>query len=222
MTAFGAIIARDLRSAMREGWQVATALLFFLLLIVLLAFGVGPDPALMRLIAPGAIWTAALLACLLSLDRVFAADEGDGTLDAMLASPVSAEMLALAKMLAHWLLTGLPLTLVSPVAALLLHVPAAAMPAIILSLAVGTPVLSLTGGVTAALTARARRGGLLVALLTLPLYVPVLIFGAGAAAKAIAGATVTGSAGGPLLFIAALLVLFLPLAPIAAAAALEE
>jgi heme exporter protein B len=213
-----ALAGRDVRLAARQGWQVATALLFFLLVVVLLAFGIGPDPKLLRLIAPGAIWVAALLSCLLSLDRMFAADHEDGSLDMMLASPAAAEAVALAKMVAHWLTAGLPLALVSPVAGLLLSVPPSAMPVIAASLLLGTASLSLVGGAIAALLVGARRGGVLVALLALPLFVPVLIFGAGAADHAIDG----GDATGTLAFLAALLALALPLSPIAAAASLRE
>ena len=218
MQIFLALVGRDLRLALREGWQVASALLFFLLILVLLAFGVGPDPVLLRLIAPGAIWVAALLSCLLSLDRLFSDDADQGALDQLLAAPVPTELLVLAKMTAHWLTTGLPLTILSPVAAMLLHVPAFAWPVLIAALALGTPVLSLTGGAIAALMVGARRAGMLTALLILPLYVPALIFGAGALSKAIAG----GSAAGTLIFLAAQLAVALPLAPIAAAAALED
>jgi heme exporter protein B len=218
MKAIGLIVMRDVRLAARQGWQIVTALLFFLLVIVLLAFGIGPDPALLRLVAPGAVWVAALLASLLSLDRMFAADHEDGSLDLLLASPASAEGIAIAKMLAHWLVTGLPLTLISPLAGLLLRMPAEAVGAMVLCLLLGTPTLSLTGGAIAALMVGARRGGMLIALLALPLFVPVLIFGAGALDKALAG----GSIGGTLAFLGALFAVALPLAPIAAAASLRE
>ena len=220
-----ALLRRELRLAARQGWQLATTLFFFLLVIVLLAFGVGPDPALLQPLAPGAVWVAALLACLLSLDRLWAVDAADGSLDALLAAPVPRETLAFAKMSAHWLTTGLPLAIVSPLGGLLLHLPAPALVAMPLALALGTPVLSLVGGAVAALAVGARRGGLLLALLALPLYVPVLIFGAGGVSKALAATTVTAGladAAGPLAFVAALLAAALPLAPLAAAAALGE
>ncbi len=213
-----AIVRREVRLSLREGWQAATALLFFILVVMLLAFGIGPDPVLLRRVAPGALWTAALLSCLLSLDRIFAADHYDGMLDRLLASPVPAEGTALAKMLAHWLTTGLPLTVFSPAAGLLMNVPAAVMPVMVASLAIGTLLLTLVGGAMAALMAGSRRGGLTIALLTLPLYVPVLIFGAGALDKALAGK----EAGHAVLFLAALLCAALPLAPLGAAAALRE
>jgi heme exporter protein B len=218
MNIFCAILRRDLRLALRAGWQAPATLLFFLLVIVLLAFGVGPDPAVLQTIAPGAVWVAALLASLLSLDRLFASDAEDGSLDQLLIAPIAPQLVALAKMTAHFLTTGLPLAIVSPLGGLFLNLPQAAMGAMAASLLIGTPVLSLVGGAIAALLVGARRGGVLVALLALPLCIPVLIFGAGAIAKALAGGDPTG----PLIFIAALLALALPLAPIAAAAALQE
>jgi heme exporter protein B len=215
---FIAILARELRLSLRQGGQLLTAILFFILVIMLLAFGVGPDPQLLQSIAPGAIWVAALLSCLLSLERVFGSDFESGALDQLKASPLSGEALALAKMLAHWLTSGLPLTLASVAAGLLLHLPLAAVFAMLASLALGTPVLSLLGGAIAALLLGARRGSLILTLLLLPLYIPTLIFGAASIQKALAG----GSYLGPLSFLAALLALALPLAPLAAAAALEE
>ena len=212
------MVRRDVALALTQGWQAATALLFFILVVMLLVFGVGPDPVLLRRLAPGAIWTAALLAGLLSLDRLFAADHEDGTLDRLLCSPVPAELVVLAKMLAHWLTSGLPLTLASPAAALLLGLPPAAMPVLAASLLMGTLLLTLVGGVMAALTVGARRGGLTIALLALPLYVPVLIFGAATLDRTLDGREATGT----LLFLAALLVAALPLAPVAAAASLRE
>jgi heme exporter protein B len=212
------ILQRELRLSLRQGGQLLTSILFFILVIMLLAFGVGPDPQLLQSIAPGAIWVAALLSCLLSLERVFGSDFESGALDQLQASPLSGETLALAKMLAHWLTSGLPLTLASVAAGLLLHLPLAAVFAMLASLALGTPVLSLIGGAIAALLLGARRGSLILTLLLLPLYIPTLIFGAASIQKALAG----GSYLGPLSFLAALLALALPLAPLAAAAALEE
>ena len=218
MKIFLAILLRDLRLAAGAGWQLPSTLLFFLLVIVLLAFGVGPDPTVLRTIAPGAVWVAALLAALLSLDRLFAADAEDGSLEQILVAPIQAELIALAKMTAHFLTTGLPLAIVSPLGALLLGLSLPATLAMVFSLLLGTPVLSLIGGAIAALLIGARRGGVLVALLALPLFIPALIFGAAAIEKALLG----GSPTGPLTFLAALLALALPLCPIAAAAALED
>jgi heme exporter protein B len=218
MNFYLAILRRDVSLAFRDGWQAASGLLFFVLVVMMLAFGIGTDPMLLRRIAPGAIWTAALLASLLSLDRLFAADHEDGTLDRLLSSPIPAESMALAKMLAHWLTTGLPLTLFSPAAALLMAVPLAVVPVLMVSLALGTLLLTLIGGAIAALMVGSRRGGLTIALLALPLYVPVLIFGASALDKALAG----GNADSTILFLAAMLALALPLAPLGAAAALQE
>jgi heme exporter protein B len=212
------ILHRDLRLSLRQGGQLLTAILFFILVVMLLAFGVGPDPQLLQSIAPGAVWVAALLSSLVSLERLFGADHEAGALDMLQASPVSGEALALAKMLAHWLTNGLPLTIASLAAGLLLHLLLRADLAMLAALALGTPVLSLLGGAIAALLLGARRGSLILTLLLLPLYIPTLIFGAAAIQKALAN----GSSAGPLGFLAALLALALPLAPIAAAAALEE
>ena len=217
MSVFLIILARDLRLARQDGWQFATGILFFLLVVMLIAFGIGPDPKLLQAVAPGAIWVAALLACLLSLHRVFDDDREDGSLDRLMASPVPLESVALAKMASHWLISGAPLVLISPLTGLLLHVPAHAMPAIALSLLAGTPVLSLTGGAISAIMLGAR-GGMLTALLILPLYIPVLIFGAAAAGRAITG----DDPASPLLLITAMLAIALPLAPVGAAAALAE
>ena len=217
-SAFGSILARDLRFAFRQGGQILTAMLFFILVVMLLAFGVGPDAKLLQSIAPGAVWVAALLSCLLSLENLFGADHETGVLDMLKASPLSLEALALAKMLAHWLATGLPLVGASLGAALLLHLPLPAVGIMLASLLLGTPVLSLLGGAIAALLLGARRGSLILTLLLLPLYIPVLIFGAAAIQQGLAG----GSGWGPLGFVAAMLAVTLPLAPIAAAAALEE
>jgi heme exporter protein B len=217
-SSFPPILVRELRLALRQGGQLLTAVLFFILVIMLLAFGVGPDPLLLQSIAPGAVWVAALLSCLLSLERLFGADYEAGALDQLQASPLSGEALVFAKMVAHWLTSGLPLTIASLAAGLLLHLPLPAIVAMLAALALGTPVLSLLGGAIAALLLGARRGSLILTLLLLPLYIPTLIFGAAAIQKALAG----GSCAGPRGFLAALLALALPLAPIAAAAALEE
>ena len=217
MSLFLTILARDLYLARQDGWQFATGTLFFLLVVMLIAFGTGSDPRLLQDVAPGALWVAALLACLLSLDRIFIDDHADGSLDRLMASPAPLETVALAKMAGHWLTSGMPLVLVSPLAGLLLHVPIHAMPVIAVSLLTGTPVLSLTGGAISAVMLGAR-GGMLAALLVLPLYVPVLIFGAVAAGRAITG----DDPASPLLLLTAMLAAALPLAPMGAAAALRE
>lgn len=182
-----ALLTRELTLALRSGGGTAQALSFFLILTVLVPFGIGPDPDLLAKVAPGTLWIGALLACLLSLERIFQTDAEDGTLDTLALTPLPLEMIAALKALAHWLVTGLPLTLLSPVLAITLNLPGTAMPWLIGSLLLGTPALSLLGGIGAALTLGLRRGGLLVAILTLPLYVPTLIFGARAVSEAATG-----------------------------------
>jgi heme exporter protein B len=218
VSAFLALLSRDLRLALRSGGEVAAVLAFFVITVVLFPLGVGPELALLGRIAAGVVWVAALLATLLALDRLFAQDYEDGSLDLMMLSPLPLEAAVLAKALAHWLLTGLPLILLSPLMAAMLGLQAAAWPVLALSLLLGTPCLSLIGAVGSALTLGARRGGALLALLILPLFVPVLIFGA-AAVEAVA----TGLTARPhLLLLGGCLAAALPLAPIAAAAALRQ
>ena len=173
-----ALLLRDLRLATRAGGGFGLGLAFFLLVAVLVPLGVGPEPALLARIAPGILWVGALLACLLSLDRIFALDVEDGSLDLLATSPIPLEGVVAAKALAHWLVTGLPLTLLSPVLGLLLNLPGPGYVWLMLSLALGTPALSLIGAFGAALTVGLKRGGLLLSLLVLPLYVPTLIYGA--------------------------------------------
>ncbi|EYD71635.1 heme exporter protein CcmB [Limimaricola hongkongensis] len=182
-----ALLARDLRLAVRAGGGFGLGLAFFLIVVVLVPFGVGPETAILARIAPGILWVAALLAALLSLDRIFALDHEDGSLPLLATAPLPLEMLALAKALAHWITTGLPLVVAAPVLGVLLHLPGAAMPWLLVSLALGTPALSLIGTFGAALTVGLRRGGLLLSLIVLPLYVPVLIFGAEAARRGAEG-----------------------------------
>jgi heme exporter protein B len=173
-----ALTLRDLRLAVRAGGGVGLGLGFFLILAVLVPLGVGADLSVLARIAPGILWVGALLACLLSLDRLFALDAEDGALDLIATAPVPLETVVLAKALAHWLTTGLPLTLAAPVLGILLALPPGAFGWLVLSLAVGTPALSLIGAFGAALTVGVRRGGLLLSLLVLPLYIPTLVFGA--------------------------------------------
>ncbi|QYX57903.1 heme exporter protein CcmB [Roseovarius sp. SCSIO 43702] len=172
-----AILVRDLRLAVRAGGGFGLGLAFFLIVVMLVPFGVGPRADLHGVIAPGILWLGALLACLLSLDRIFALDWEDGTLDLLATSPLPLEMLASAKALAHWITTGLPLVLAAPVLGLLLNLAPGAYGALLLSLLIGSPALSVIGTFGAALTVGLRRGGLLLSLLVLPLYVPTLIFG---------------------------------------------
>jgi heme exporter protein B len=173
-----ALLLRDLRLAFRSGGGFGLGLAFFLLLAVLVPLGVGPEGGTLARIAPGILWVGALLACLLSLDRLFALDHEDGSLDLLATAPIPLEAVVVLKAVAHWLVTGLPLTLLAPGLALLLNLPLAGYPWLILSLLIGTPALSVIGAFGAALTVGLRRGGLLLSLLVLPLYVPTLIFGA--------------------------------------------
>ena len=182
-----ALLLRDLRLATRAGGGFGLGLAFFLLVAVLVPLGVGPEPALLARIAPGILWVGALLACLLSLDRIFALDFEDGSLDLLATAPIPLEGVVLVKALAHWLVTGLPLTLMSPVLGLLLNLPGPGYGWLVLSLALGTPALSLIGAFGAALTVGLKRGGLLLSLLVLPLYVPTLIYGAEAVRRGAEG-----------------------------------
>ena len=211
------VIGRDLLLALRRRSDVATALLFFVIVTSLFPLGIGAEPNLLRAIAPGVIWVAALLSSLLSLGRLFAADHADGTLEQMLLGAAPLGVVAAAKALAHWLVSGLPLVAIAPVIALQYDLQPALYGVLALSLALGTPVLSLIGAIGAALTLGLRGGGVLLALLVLPLYVPVLIVGAGAVEMSAAGL----GAGGQLLLLAAGLVLAAAFAPWAIAAALR-
>jgi heme exporter protein B len=213
MTAFNALLMRDMRLAFRAGGGASLAAAFFALVSALVPFGVGADLVLLGRIAGGVLWVSAALAALLSLDRLFQADFEDGTLDVLALSPLSLESASTAKILAHWMTTGLPLVVLSPVLGLLLNLPAPAYGALVASLAIGTPALSGVGAIGAALTLSIRRGGLILALIVLPLITPALIFGAGAVMDAMDG---TGR--GAFLFLAAFSVAAVALSPFAAAA----
>jgi heme exporter protein B len=180
MNRFSLLLAHDLKLALRQSSDALTVLTFFLLAVSLFPLGVGPEPALLARIAPGVLWVGALLAALLSLDRLYQSDLDDGTLDLLLSSDAPLPLLALARSLAHWLVTGLPLTVLAALLALMLGMQISALPSLLLGLALGTPTLSLLGGLGAALIVGARRAGPLVPLLILPLCVPVLIFGVAA------------------------------------------
>ena len=180
MTGFGALLARDLRLVWRRPGDVMVVLAFFVVATVLFPLGIGPETNLLARIAAGILWCAALFAALLSLDRLFAADYDDGSLDLLLLAPWPLELAALAKCLAHWIVTGLPLAVLAPLMGIVFGLSGEGLGALCLTLLVGTPTLSLVGGLAAALTLGARRGGALLALLALPLCVPTLIFGAGA------------------------------------------
>jgi heme exporter protein B len=181
------IVHRDLVLAARRRAEVATVLLFFIIVASLYPLGIGPQPELLRAIAPGVVWVGALLASMLALGRMFAPDHADGTLEQMLLSATPLGMIVAARVFAHWLLTGLPLAVAAPVIALQFDLPQELLGVLTLSLLLGTPVLSLVGGIGAALTLGLRGGGALLSLLVLPLYVPVLIIGAGAVDTASAG-----------------------------------
>lgn len=215
--AFLAILKRDLTLALRHRSEMANPLVFFVVVVSLFPLALGPDQDTLTRVAPGILWVAALLAATLAMDGMFRSDFEDGSLEQLLLSPHPPSVLVLAKILAHWLTTGLPLILISPLLALFLHLPGQALGVLLATLALGTPVLSMVGAIGVALTVGLRRGGLLLTLLVLPLYVPVLIFAAGAVDNAAAGFPVAGQ----LYFLAALLVLSVTLAPLATAASLR-
>jgi heme exporter protein B len=217
MSAVGALVRRDLLVAMRRAGEALTPLLFFVVVTTLVPLGLEPTPALLARVAPGILWTGALLAALLGLERLFATDHEDGTLEQLLLAPTPLTLAVLGKVVTHWLVTGLPLVLVAPLCAELLALPHEALPALLIGLLLGTPMLALLGALGAALTVSARRSALLLPLLVLPLAVPLLIFGARAVAVAAEGADPLG----PLLLVAALSTLTLSLAPVAIAAALR-
>ena len=212
-----AVVARDLLIALRHLSDVLTTLFFFVIVVSLFPLGVGPEPDTLREIAPGVVWVAALLAAMLSLARMFGTDYADGTLEQLALTPQPLVVLVMAKVAAHWLTTGLPLVLIAPVLGLQFDLPANSLATLLLSLLIGTPVLSLIGAVGAALTLGVRGGAALTSLLVLPLYVPVLIFGAGAV---VATATGTGAAG-HLSLLGAMLMIALAFAPWATAVALK-
>jgi heme exporter protein B len=187
MSGFFALIVRDVRLAARQGGASLLTVGFFVIAVTLFPLGVGPELAVLARISTGVVWVAALLACLLSLDRLFQADFEDGSLDLLILSPTPLELAVLAKCIANWLTTALPLIVAAPVLALVMHLPAGGFAVLIAAMAVGTPALSLIGAIGAALTVGVRRGGVLLSLLVLPLYVPVLIFGVGAVDAAAMG-----------------------------------
>ncbi|MBO9455380.1 heme exporter protein CcmB [Paracoccus sp. R12_1] len=212
-----ALLKRDLALATRAGGGFGLAVAFFLILCALVPFGVGPDTGALRPIAPGILWVGALLACLLSLDRIFALDHEDGSMDLLATAPIPLEGVVAVKALAHWITSGLPLILAAPVFGLLLHLPGAATPWLIASLLVGTPALSMLGAFGAAITVGLRRGGLLLSLLVLPLYIPTLIFGTEVVRRGAEG----GDPATPMLFLAGITAGVIALVPFAAAAALR-
>ena len=218
MTAFFALVRRDIRLALREGGAISTALGFYLIVVAILPLGLGPDLNLLGRIAPGVLWIALILSALLSVDRIFYNDYEDGTLEALALGPLPLELVTVAKALAHWITTGIPLTLAAPVLGLLLNLDSGAFGVLLLTMLAGTPAISFLGATGAALTLGLRRGGLLLSLLILPLYVPVLIFAVAAMSAVITG---PGSFWQPFTILCAVTLATLILSPLATAAALR-
>ncbi|SDC92349.1 heme exporter protein CcmB [Ruegeria marina] len=212
-----ALLKRDLVLALRAGGGFGLGLAFFLIVTVLVPFSVGPQSALLASIAPGVLWLGALLACLLSLDRLLALDWEDGTLDLLATAPLPLESVVTIKALAHWLTTGLPLVLAAPVLGVLLNLPGPGFLWLVVSLALGTPALSVIGTFGAALTVGLKRGGLLLSLLVLPLYMPTLIYGAEVARRGAEGMTLAT----PLMMLAGISAAVIALLPFASAAVLR-
>lgn len=211
------VVQRDLLLAFRRRSDILIAVFFFVIVVSLFPLGIGPEPELLRVMAPGILWVAALLASMLALGRLFAIDYADGTLEQMLLVPEPLSIVVLGKVIAHWLVAGLPLVLLAPVMALQFGLPGASVQVLFYSLLIGTPVLSLVGAIGAALTLGVRGGGVLISLLVLPLYIPVLIFGAGAV-----GAEASGLGSDAHLFLlGGVLAAAVALAPWASAAALR-
>ncbi|WP_303761307.1 heme exporter protein CcmB [Alcanivorax jadensis] len=217
MNAFCAALGRELLVLWRSPAEIINPLFFFVMVISLFPLAISPKPELLATVAPGVLWVAALLAVMLSLDGLFRRDQESGVLDMLLTAPVMPVVPVLAKLLAHWLLTGLPLVLISPLLGHMLQLPDAALGTVMLSLLLGTPALTIVGAIGAALTVGLNRGGILLAVLVLPLYIPVLIFGAGAVSAAAGGANVDGI----LAILGALLALTISLGPLAVSAGLK-
>ena len=217
MRPFVLVVGRDVGLAYRQGATSAHAVIFFVLAVTLFPLGVGPEAAVLARISAGVLWVAALLAAMISLDRLFQADFEDGSLELLALGPLPLWSTVLAKCAAHWLTTGVPLVVASPVLALVLNLEAEGYGALVAAMVLGTPSLSLIGAIGAALTVGLRRGGVLVSLLVLPLYIPVLIFGVGAVDAAVRG----GGAAAHLMILGALLLFGLVLGPLASSAALR-
>ncbi len=215
---FWCVLQRDLTLAMRRRTDVLTTLFFFIIVVSLFPLGVGTERQVLQILGPGVVWVAALLASMLALERLFAADYEDGTLEQMLLTAQPLSLLVLAKITAHWLLTGLPLVLIAPLVGMQYHLSDQAILIMMVSLLLGTPVLSLIGAIGAALTLGLRGGGILLSLLILPLYIPVLVYGAGAVEVSSIDLADTRPY---LMLLAAFLVAALTLAPLAASAALK-
>lgn len=216
-TAFMALLKRDLLLAYRHRNELLNPLFFFILVVTLFPLGTTPEKTLLMTMAPGVIWVAALLAAMLSLDTLFRADYEDGTLEQILLSPHPLSVMILAKIISHWLVTGFPMILLAPLLGVFMYLPNEGLGVLMLTLALGTPVLSLVGAIGMALTVGLRRGGMLLSLLVLPLYIPVLIFSANAVDAHLADMAIKGQ----IYFLSAMLVLAITLAPVATAAALR-
>lgn len=215
--AFISVLKRDLKIALRHRGDIFNPLMFFIIVVTLFPLGIGPEPGTLERIAPGIIWVAALLSSMLSLERLFKSDHADGALEQMMLSPQPLALMALAKVCAHWLVTGLPLLLIAPLLGVLLHLNPDSYVALLATLALGTPALSLLGAIGVALTVGLRKGGVLLSLLILPLYIPVLIF----ATSAVDAASMNLPFSGHLAILAALLVGATILAPVAIGASLR-
>lgn len=218
MSGLLAIFRRELRLAMRQSADSAMVIAFFVIAVVLFPFGVGPEPNMLARIGPGVIWVAALLAAMLSMERMFQTDYEDGSLELLVLAPVPLELTVCVKVFVHWLTTGLPLIIATPLLAVMMNVPTEGWPVLLITLALGTPVLSLIGAVGAALVLGARRGGVLLSLLVLPLVIPILIFGTGA----VDAVLLAQGAKANLLLLGGFLLGSLALTPWAAAAAVRE
>ena len=213
-----AIIRRDLSLVIRQGSDAFVVLIFFVVTVTLFPLGVGPDPLILQNLASGIVWVSALLAAMLSLDRLFQTDYDDGSLELLVLSPYPLELVVLCKCLVHWLTTGLPIMVISPVLALMLNIKTGAFFYLISSMALGTPIISLLGAVGAALVLGSRRSGVLIALLIIPLTIPILLFGV----AAIQAATEGYSASSPLMFLGALLLFSIALCPWVIASSLRQ
>lgn len=221
MSGFWTLVARDLKLSFREGGAIGTALGFFLMVVALMPLGLGPDLKLLSRIAPGILWIALLLAALLSLGRMFETDYEDGSLEALATGPLPLEFVAAAKALAHWLSTGIPLALLAPVLGILLNLDIKLYPLLIATMLAGTPAISFLGSIGAALTLKAKRGGLLLAIIVLPLYIPTLIFGISTLAGLAGGEINPNGVGASFTILCALSLASVVLGPLAAAAALR-
>ena len=213
-----AIIRRDLSLVMRQGSDAFVVLIFFIVTVTLFPLGVSPDPLILQNLASGIVWVGALLAAMLSLDRLFQTDYDDGSLELLVLSPYPLEIVVLCKCFVHWLTTGLPIMVISPVLALMLNIKTSAFLYLVTSMALGTPIISLLGAVGAALVLGSRRSGVLIALLIIPLTIPILLFGVGA----IQAATEGYSASSPLMFLGALLLFSIALCPWVIASSLRQ